>query len=216
VVNVVESEKTAIIMANYYGDFDSQIWLACGGLQWLQLDKFQPLIDQGRTIWLWPDKDGRNDWQEVCDKLGYDHCRVYTHFFDTCWREEDGDKADIADIAIRMMRTGDKPRQTGEGQGATENNPTGAYHSGATPAHEPEDIALQFKPDGVTNEEWLEHSAIMRAIREWKLEHVGEEDAPFLDHDEMRDLRIREWREKIRQACNFNHKQKNNEHKAER
>lgn len=123
VVNIVESEKTAIVMANYYGDPDTQLWLACGGLKHLQLDSLQPLIDQGRTIWLWPDKDGREAWQEVADKLGYDLCRVYTHFFDTCWREEDGDKADVADIAIRMMRTGDKPRQTtGEGQGATPAN----------------------------------------------------------------------------------------------
>ena len=111
VINIVESEKTAIIMANYYGNHDDQIWLACGGLKHLQLDSLQPLIDQGRTIWLWPDKDGRNDWQEVADKLGYDHCRVYTHFFDTCWTEADGMKADVADIAIRMMRTGDKPRK---------------------------------------------------------------------------------------------------------
>ena len=111
VINIVESEKTAIIMANYYDDFDSQIWMACGGLKHLQLDSLQPLIDQERTIWLWPDKDGRDDWQEVCDKLGYDQCRVYTHFFDTCWTEADGDKADVADIAIRMMRTGDKPRK---------------------------------------------------------------------------------------------------------
>jgi hypothetical protein len=111
VINIVESEKTALVMANYYGNHDSQIWMACGGLKFLQLDSLQPLIDQGRTIWLWPDKDGRDDWQDVADKLGYDKCRVYTHFFDTCWREEDGDKADVADIAIRMMRTGDKPRK---------------------------------------------------------------------------------------------------------
>ena len=111
VINIVESEKTALVMANYYGNHDSQIWMACGGLKFLQLDSLQPLIDQGRTIWLWPDKDGREAWQEVADKLGYDKCQVYTHFFDTCWREEDGDKADVADIAIRMMRTGDKPRK---------------------------------------------------------------------------------------------------------
>jgi hypothetical protein len=134
-VNVVESEKTAIIMANYYGNNDTQIWMACGGLQWLQLDKFQPLIDQGRTIWLWPDKDGRDAWQEVADKLGYDNCRLYTHFFDTCWREEDGEKADVADIAIRMMRTGDKPRRdTGDGQGATEPKSTEGTCSGVNPA----------------------------------------------------------------------------------
>ena len=160
VVNVVESEKTALIMANYYGDFDSQIWLACGGLQWLQLDKFQPLIDQGRTVWLWPDKDGRDAWQEVCDKLGYDHCRVYTHFFDTCWREEDGDKADVADIAIRMMRTGDKPRKE-------------------EPKHEP------VKVGDIITEVW-------------------NSDEPFLDPEELRDPRVRMWREILRQRYNFN------------
>ena len=111
VVNIVESEKTAVIMANYYGNYDRQIWLACGGLQHLRLDAMQPLIDQGRTVWLWPDKDGRDKWQEVADKLGSEKVRVYTQFFDTCWREEDGTKADVADIAIRMMRTGDKPRK---------------------------------------------------------------------------------------------------------
>jgi len=183
VINIVESEKTAIIMANYYGDFDSQIWLACGGLKHLQLDSLQPLIDQGRTIWLWPDKDGRDAWQEVADKLGYDHCRVYTHFFDTCWTPADGDKADIADIAIRMMRTGEGPRKdTGKGQGATDPNAKAAYHSGANPALD-------------------SHLAIMNQIGEYVLVHPDGE--PFLPEDEMADPRLRLWREILRQRYNF-------------
>ena len=210
-INIVESEKTALVMANYYGNPDQQLWLACGGLKFLQLDSLQPLIDQGRTIWLWPDKDGRDDWQEVCDKLGYDKCRLYTQFFDTCWTEEDGDKADIADIAIRMMRTGDKPRHTGDGQGATAKSQEAVLPLGVTPAPTPD----TDRPADVLPEEWREHKAIMQAIHTWKLEHVGEEDAPFLDPIELQDQRVREWREKIRQAYNFN-KQKNNEHKAER
>ena len=209
VVNIVESEKTAIVMANYYGDPDTQLWLACGGLKHLQLDSLQPLIDQGRTIWLWPDKDGREAWQELADKLGYDQCRVYTHFFDTCWREEDGPKADVADIAIRMMRTGDKPRHTGDGQGATEQSATASDQGGATPAPTPD----TDRPADVLPEEWREHKAIMRAIQEWQLEHPG--DKPFLDPIEFQDPRVREWREKLRQAYNFN-KRNNNEHKAER
>ena len=159
VVNIVESEKTAIIMANYYGDFDSQIWLACGGLKHLQLDSIQPLIDQGRTIWLWPDKDGADDWQTVADKLGYDRCHVYTRFFETCWRETDGQKADIADIAIRMMRTGDKPRQTGK-QGVTDQNATARLYHGATPAPVVWDTDEPFlDPDELTDprvREWRE------------------------------------------------------------
>lgn len=111
-VNVVESEKTAIIMANYYGGLDSQLWLACGGLKFLQLESMQVLIDQGRKVWLWPDKDGIDRWQELADKLGSDRVQVYTKFFDTCWVPEDGDKADAADIAIRMMSDPDfKPRE---------------------------------------------------------------------------------------------------------
>lgn len=188
VVNIVESEKTALVMANYYGDFDSQLWVACGGLKFLQLDSLQPLIDQGRTIWLWPDKDGRDAWQEVCDKLGYDHCRVYTHFFDTCWTEEDGDKADVADIAIRMMTIGEKPRHTtGDGQGATETNVTASDQSGAT---------LPPKPDDVTDEEWLEHLAIMKAIGDYEIVHPGDE--PFMPEDEMSDPRLRWMRDTLR------------------
>ena len=190
VINIVESEKTAIIMANYYGDFDSQIWLACGGLKHLQLDSLQPLIDQGRTIWLWPDKDGREAWQEVCDKLGYDHCRVYTHFFDTCWTPADGDKADIADIAIRMMTTGEKPRKnTGDGQGATDQNAAAGFSHGATPAPTPD--------------------TIQRAIDEWKLAHPNDE--PFLDEIEMADPRVRMWRDTLRQRYNFEKTRKQKE-----
>jgi hypothetical protein len=110
-VNIVESEKTALVMANYYGNLDKQLWLACGGLQHMNLEAMQVLIDQGRKVWLWPDKDGREQWQAVCDKLGSDRVNVFTKFFDSCWVPEDGDKADVADIAIRMMRTGDKPRK---------------------------------------------------------------------------------------------------------
>ena len=191
VVNIVESEKTAVIMANYYGDFDSQLWLACGGLKHLQLDSLQPLIDQGRTIWLWPDKDGREAWQEVCDKLGYDNCRVYTHFFDTCWTAEDGDKADVADIAIRMMRTGDKPRKTtGEGHGVTDQNATARLYHGATHAHEPVRIG-----DIIT--------------------HIIDDDTPFLDPEELADPRLRWMRETLRQRYNFNKRHKTNDRRSE-
>ena len=111
IVNIVESEKTAIIMANFYGDPDRQLWLACGGLKHLRLEAMQPLIDQERTVWLWPDKDGVGEWQKVVEKLGTDRVQIYTQFLETCWRDEDGPKADCADITIRMMRTGDQPRK---------------------------------------------------------------------------------------------------------
>ena len=204
VINIVESEKTAIIMANYYDDFDSQIWLACGGLKFLQLDSLQPLIDQGRTIWLWPDKDGRDAWQEVCDKLGYDHCRVYTHFFDTCWTPADGDKADIADIAIRMMTTGEGPHTPQGVEAKTPCAPLSPPKNGTIPPETP------LKPDDVTDEEWTEHIAIMKAIGEYEIVHPGDE--PFMPEDEMADPRLRWMRETLRHI-KTNHKLYGNQKK---
>ena len=120
IVNIVESEKTALIMANFYGQLDRQLWIACGGLKHLHLDSMQPLIDMGRTVWLWPDKDGVDEWQKLADKLGSDRVNIYTKFFETCWREEDGPKADAADITIRMMRKPETIEETNHNRAKTE------------------------------------------------------------------------------------------------
>lgn len=102
-VNIVESEKTALVMANFYGQPDKNLWLACGGLRFLSLESMQPLIDQKREVWLWPDKDGLDEWVKLRDKLGYDGIKIYETFLTDWWKEEDGPKADCADITIRMM-----------------------------------------------------------------------------------------------------------------
>jgi hypothetical protein len=105
---------------------------------------------------------------------------------------EDGDKADVADIAIRMMRTGDKPRHTtGEGQGATDQNATARLYHGATPAQEPVRIG------NIITEIWS----------------VGNSDEPFLDPEELADPRIRMWRETLRQRYNFNKRHNDRESK---
>ena len=172
-VNVVESEKTALIMANYFGNPEQQLWLACGGLKFLKIESMQPLIDQGRKVWLWPDKDGVEGWQKVVDKLGSENVQIYTKFFDACWIEEDGPKADIADIAIRMLYHPDwVPREIkkdGE-QVATENNAEAASDHGAT--SEPSHVA-------------------------WN------SDEPFIDPEVIRDPRILQWRQRLHAMFNF-------------
>ena len=192
-VNVVESEKTALIMANYFGNPDQQLWLACGGLKFLKIESMQPLIDQGRKVWLWPDKDGVQGWQEVADKLGSENVQVYTKFFDACWEPEDGDKADIADIAVRMLYHPDWVPRKVEEQGATDPNATASDQSGAT---------LPPPPEGVTDEEWAEHLAILKQISDYDIIHP--QDEPFLDPEELRDPRLHQWRETLRQRYNFN------------
>ena len=112
---IVESEKTALIMATYDGKPETRLWLACGGLQNMKRSTLQPLIDQGREIWLMPDRDGVKKWEDICRIIGYDYCRVDTEFLQS-WRETDGEKADIADIVLRMMAeaTSEEPRVKSE------------------------------------------------------------------------------------------------------
>ena len=103
IVNVVESEKTALICANAYGHPERSLWLAVGGIKFLKPEILQPIIDQGRTIWLWPDKDGVDDWTTKCKHMLSKQVRITTKFINDNWIEADGEKADVADIIIRHM-----------------------------------------------------------------------------------------------------------------
>ena len=106
-IHLVESEKTALIMATYYGNMSRNLWLATGGLQFFDRKHIQVLIDQGRDIVVYPDKDGSRIWSErtyqLCKETGYDKLKVNPTFVSNEWRKEDGKKADIADITIRKM-----------------------------------------------------------------------------------------------------------------
>ena len=196
-VNVVESEKTAIIMANYYGCLESQLWLACGGLKFLQLESMQPLIDQGRRVWLWPDKDGIDKWQEVSDKLGSEQVQVYTKFFDTCWVPQDGDKADAADITIRIMNDPNfKPRSSDSLSVVVQTTPTPPNSGG--------EAAATDKPEGVTEDEWQGFVQLKKALGDYNIAHPDLVDAPFLDADELTDPELHRRREILRQRYNFN------------
>ena len=102
-VNIVESEKTALIMAIAYGDMEKNLWLACGGLEFLKVEALRPLIEQNRKVWVWPDKDGVEKWRAKVGHLITDRFGIYTRFFDKYWVPEDGPKADLADINLRLI-----------------------------------------------------------------------------------------------------------------
>jgi hypothetical protein len=141
-------------------------------------------------VWLWPDKDGVAKWQEVADKLGYDKCQVYTRFFDTCWTEDDGDKADVADIAIRMMRNPDfKPIETREKGGGEDMETSDDDISGVSLVASQAAIPLTPEQQEMLN------------IQEWVLVHP---DEPFIDPVELTDIRVGQWRETLRRQYNFN------------
>ena len=102
-VNIVESEKTAILMAIAYGNHATQVWMACGGLEMLSRERMKPIIDQGRKVVLYPDRDGIAKWKAKAKQIGYDQIHVDTDPVLKWWRERDGDKADIADVVVRML-----------------------------------------------------------------------------------------------------------------
>ena len=102
-VNIVESEKTALFMSIAYGGMGQQIWMASGGKTMLNRTKLKPIIDRQRYIILYPDHDAISEWQEIAKMIDYSRLRVNTDFININWREEDGQKADIADILARII-----------------------------------------------------------------------------------------------------------------
>ena len=99
---IVESEKTALLMAIAYGNNCKQMWMACGGLENLSREKMKPLIDQHRPILLYPDRDGIDKWRMKAEAIGYDRLTIDTRPVTEWWQPQDGDKADIADVVIRI------------------------------------------------------------------------------------------------------------------
>ena len=104
-VNIVESEKTAVIMATAYGVNEKSVWMATGGMQFLKREILQPLIDRKIDIILYPDKDGIEAWKERANLINYKRMKLETRTLLRCWQETDGEKADIADIIIRMINS---------------------------------------------------------------------------------------------------------------
>lgn len=149
-VNIVESEKTALFMTTTYGELDKNLWLACGGLEFLKVEALRPLIEQGRRVWIWPDKDGVEKWRAKVGHLISDRFGIYTRFFDKYWIEDDGPKADVCDVQLRLLchpetlRDEPKPAENRKG----------------------DDLHLQVVDDG---EPWLDPlEAIDPRVRRWR------------------------------------------------
>ena len=102
-VCIVESEKTALLMAIAYGNHAKQVWIACGGLEMLTRERLQPIIDQRRRIVLYPDRDGIEKWRIKAEQLHYDRLTIDATPVTKWWLPEDGEKADIADVVVRVI-----------------------------------------------------------------------------------------------------------------
>ena len=103
VINIVESEKTAILASIMWGHPERWIWMASGGLSMLNASKLNPIIRQGRQIYLYPDKDGVEAWKQQAQMIGYKNMTVDTRYLDNYWKDSDGEKADLGDIIVSSL-----------------------------------------------------------------------------------------------------------------
>lgn len=101
-VNIVESEKTALICAIAHGSGNG-LWMATGGMQFLSRERLDPLMERGMRIVIHPDHDGVEKWQEKVRGIGYKDIYYNNQYVDAYWRPEDGPKADAADIIVRLL-----------------------------------------------------------------------------------------------------------------
>lgn len=113
-IRIVESEKTALLMAIAYGNNEHQVWMACGGVENLSAERLAPIIEAKRRIILYPDRDGIDRWRQKADQLNYDRLTLDTRPVTPeseggWWTPEDGPKADIADVVIRILLQHNRP-----------------------------------------------------------------------------------------------------------
>lgn len=111
-VHIVESEKTALFCAIYFGNSAKDVWMASGGLNNISRKKLKPLMDKGRVIALHPDKDGVETWKSCMELLAYDKAYINTTIMSLAWKEQDGPKADLADVLVRVLDDKRRDRMT--------------------------------------------------------------------------------------------------------
>ena len=110
-INIVESEKTALIMAIAYGDYEQRLWIACGGKGHLNRQEMLPLIERNRHIVLYPDKDAVEEWRQLALATGYKRISIDDEYLIKYWKPEDGPKADIADLMERWLHENEERRK---------------------------------------------------------------------------------------------------------
>lgn len=102
-VHIVESEKTAMV-CQMYAKPTQRIYMATGGMQFLNRRTLMPLINRGRKIVLDPDIDGIEDWERKAKEIHYDRLSVSREVLKLYDAEKDGAKADMADCLVRKAR----------------------------------------------------------------------------------------------------------------
>lgn len=110
-IALVESEKTACLASVHFPDL---IWLATGGLQFLNADNFAPLVN--RQVILFPDLGAYEKWQTKADKIraAYPESDVtVSDYLENVATDEDRAAGfDLADYLMKLPRNGEKSEKS--------------------------------------------------------------------------------------------------------
>ena len=106
-VCIVESEKSALICSAFTNP-EERLWMATAGKSQLTREKLRPLIEAHRYIVLYPDYDGYDEWAAAVKRIQYDRISI-SNQVRKYHVPADGDKADIADIMLRLVSA---PKET--------------------------------------------------------------------------------------------------------
>ena len=103
-VLVVESEKSAILCAVYYGLRDI-VFVATGGKGNFNKMKLFPLIDHGKTIFYCPDADAVSDWDRKAMEMKKSYNQIYKlDYYMTGYSPGiDPDNYDIGDYIVNKL-----------------------------------------------------------------------------------------------------------------
>jgi hypothetical protein len=69
----------------------------------LSAERLKPITSQGRQIVLFPDRDGVDKWRAKAEQLGYRKLVLDCLPVQKWWKPQDGDKADVADVVVRIL-----------------------------------------------------------------------------------------------------------------
>jgi hypothetical protein len=109
VVALVESEKSALIGA---ACFPNYVWLATGGKSQFSPEKMKVL--KGRTVILFPDVDGYQEWKERSKTLTFCKVVVSDVLEKNVTAEEREARIDIADWLVKQLKNGYVPPEPTE------------------------------------------------------------------------------------------------------
>lgn len=98
-VGLVEGEKSCLIASIAFPDL---IWIACG-MNTFNVSRLLPIIQQKRHLYIFPDVDQLDKWEEATKRLNYPKAHFAGDFIRKQMKSE---KDDMGDIFMRIILSG--------------------------------------------------------------------------------------------------------------